>query len=409
MKRTLTALPLLALLLGLALFLLRRGEAPPGPGSHPPPSPPAPLSSPEPSRPAPADPKLPPPDPEPGTIRFAITLRGQPAGGVPITVIQSGEDRHQVFKTEADGTQFLRGLPPHEYGIYIDSEDAIPYSGEVQVPPGATVAVTVDLKPGGKVYGTVTDRAGRPVADTRVFLLKEGSKHPGGGRTAVSDKEGRYALKGVTPGAFGVRYRNDLYKPLDRMGLVFRESSDEYRIDVVLDLGATFSGHVVDEGGAPIEGAKLTAVNSDSGGVGKSGPDGSFLVTGLTDAPTNLAAEKSGYGKVVLRNLSGNPTNVVFRLPKAGTLLGRLEMDTVPKQTQITLSRFDEELAQLVPEESRFFSLQQDKAFLFADVPPGTYWIDVRVRGYEPVDRPQIVIASGQITRPVVISMRKKN
>src|SRR5579859_4432109 len=409
MKRALTALPLLALLLGLALFLFRRSETPPGPGSRPAPSPSIPSPSPEASRPAPAEAKVPPPDPEPGMIRFAITLRGQPAGGVPLTVIQSGEDRHMVFKTEADGTQLLRGLPPHEYGIYIDSEDAIPYSGEVQVLPGATVAVTVDLKPGGKVYGTVTDRDGRPVADARIFLLKEGSKYPGGGHTVVSDKDGHYALKGITPGAFGVRYRHVLYKPLDRMGLIFRESSDEYRVDVVLELGATFSGHVVDEAGAPIEGAKLTAVNNDSGGIARSGPDGSFTVTGLNDVPTNLAAEKSGYGKVVLRNLSGNPTNVLFRLPKAGTLLGRLEMDTVPKQTQITLSRFDDQLAQVVPEASRFFTLQQDKAFLFADIPPGTYWIDVRVQGYEPVERPQIVIDSGQITRPVIISMRKKN
>jgi len=362
-----------------------------------------------PSRPAPVDPQLPLPDSEPGIIRFAITLRGQPAGGVPITVIQSGEDRHMIFKTEADGTQLLRGLPAHEYGIYIESPDAIPYSGEVEVRPGATVAVTVDLKPGGKVFGTVTDRAGRPVADTRIFLLHEGSKLPPDGNSVLSDKEGHYALKGISPGAFGVRYRHVLYKPLDRMGLVFRETSDEYQIDVVLDLGATFSGHVVDEGGAPIEGAKLTAVNHESGGVGKSGPDGSFTVTGLTDAPTNLAAEKSGYGKVVLRNLSGNPTNVLFRLPKAGTLLGRLEIDTVPKKTQITLSRFDDDLAQVVPEESKFFNLQQDKAFLFADIPPGTYWIDVRVEGYEPVDRPQVVLASGQISRPVIISMRKKN
>jgi hypothetical protein len=342
-------------------------------------------------------------------IRFAVTLRGQPAGGVPITVIQSGEDRHQVFKTETDGTQLLRGLPPHEYGIYIESEDAIPYSGEVEVLPGKTVVVTVDLKPGGKVYGTVTDRAGRPISDTRILLLTEDSKAPAGGTSVLSDKEGHYALKGIAPGSFGVRFRHVLYKPLDRMGLVFRASSDEYRIDVVLELGASFSGRVVDDAGAPIEGAKVMAVNDGSGGIGRSASDGSFTVTGLTDVPTNLSASKAGYGRVVLRNLSGNPTNILFQLPKAGTLLGRLQMDIVPEQTQITLSRYDHDLGQVIPEESRFFSLEKDKAFLFADVCPGTYWIDVRIADYEPVDRPQVVVASGQITKPVIITMRKKN
>jgi hypothetical protein len=225
----------------------------------------------------------------------------------------------------------------------------------------------------------------------------------------MSDKEGRYALKGISPGAFGVRYRHLLYKPLDRMGLVFRETSDEYRVDVVLDAGAFISGRVVDEAGAPIEGAKVIGGNDDSGGVTHSAPDGSFTVTGLTDPPANFSATKAGYGKVVLRNLYGNPTGVLFRLPKAGTLLVRLQMDTVAPKTQVTISRYDHELGQVIPEDSRSFPAGKDNAFVFDDVPPGTYWIEARVAGYEPVDRPQIVVASGQITKPVIISMRKKN
>jgi len=341
-------------------------------------------------------------------IRFVITLRHQPAGGVPITVIEPGKDRHLTFKTEADGTQLLRGLPPGGYSVYIDSPEAMPYSADVEVPPGATVPVTVDLKAGGKVTGTVTDRVGQPVPGTRVFLLLE-DKSPGGDRVVLSDKEGHYALKGIPPGAFGLRYRHLEYKPLDRMGLVFRDSGDDYRVDVVLEAGARFSGRVVDEANAPIEGAKVTAGNPESGNVATSGRDGSFTVTGLTDAPANVWAEKSGYGAVVLRNLSGNPTDILFRLPKAGIVLGRLEMDVIPKKTQVILSRYDDELRQVIPAETKFFTLEKDKAFLFADVPPGTYWIDVRIADYEPVDRPQITVASGQTTTPVVIAMRKKN
>jgi len=140
-----------------------------------------------------------------------------------------------------------------------------------------------------------------------------------------------------------------------------------------------------------------------------SGRDGSFTVTGLTDDPANVWAEKAGYGAVVLRNLSGNPTDVLFRLPKAGIVLGRLQMDIVPKQTQIILSRYDDELRQVIPAESKFFALEKDNAFLFADVSPGTYWIDVQTSGYEPVDRPQVMVEAGQTTKPVVITMRKKN
>lgn len=409
MKRTLIVLPLLALIVGLAVFFLRRPEsidAPPkDPGTGPAPS----LASPA----LPDAPKGPsgtaPTDAPAGSLRFIVTLRGKPAGPVDIIVMQSGIDKHAKFKTEADGTQWLRGLPPGEYAYSIEAEGAIVHSGDTRIAAGQNVTVTVDLKAGGRIHGTVTDRAGRPIPDTRVFLLDEINKAPRSGTAVVSDKEGKYALKSVPPGAFGVRFRHTSYKPLDRMGMIFRDGNDEYKIDATLDAGATISGRVVDEQNMPIESAELIAGNGDSAGIAKSGADGAFTVTGLTDAPANLSAAKPGYGKVVLRNLAGNPTGVVLRLPKAGTLLGRLQIDKIPPQTQITLSRFDDDLRQVIPADSRFFALPTTATFAFDDLTPGTYWVEVKVEGYEAVDRPQVVVGPGQTTVPVTISMRKKN
>jgi hypothetical protein len=184
---------------------------------------------------------------------------------------------------------------------------------------------------------------------------------------------------------------------------------EDYRIDVTLELGARISGWVVDEADAPIAGAHVIAGNEDSAGLTKSATDGSFTVTRLTDAPANISAAKEGYGKVVLRNLSGNSTNVVFRLPKAGTILGRLIIDEILRQTQINLSRYAEELKQIIPADSRFFALPTTATFAFGDVTPGIYWIDVLASGYQAADRPQIVVGSGQTTDEVRIAMRKKN
>ena len=66
-------------------------------------------------------------------------------------------------------------------------------------------------------------------------------------------------------------------------------------------------------------------------------------------------------------------------------------------------------MKQVIPAESRFFALPTTATFAFADVPPGTYWIDVLASGYEAAERPQIVVASGQMTNEVRITMRKKN
>lgn len=412
MKRALTALPLLALLLGLALFLWRRGGTPFGPTSHSGTSLPSetnPAGASGPSKAPDAPPKDPAQEQEPGAIRFVITLRGQPAAGVPITVMQSGVDKHMKFKAEADGTQLLRGLPPGEFAIGIEPEDAMTYRSEVIVGAGQTVLVTVDLKPGGKIFGRVTDRAGLAIPDTRVFLLDGDTGTRAEINAVLTDKDGRYALKGVPPGNYAARFRNVLFQPLDRQGLAFRNSGDEYRIDVVLEAGARISGRVVDEQNEPIEGAEVIASTGDSAGISKSAADGSFTVTGLFETPANISAAKRGYGKVVFRNLSGNPTDILFRLPKAGVVLGQLDIDTVPRQTQVTLSRYDDELRQVIPSDSQILALEKDKAFALIDVPPGTYWMDVRVEGYEQIDRPQILVERGKPNGPTRIIMRKKN
>ena len=412
MKRALTTLPLLALLLGLALFLWRRAGTPAEPAAHSGTSVPAESpsgSASAPSRTTDAPPKASVPEQEQGAIRFVITLRGQPAAGVPITVMQSGVDSHMKFKAEADGTQLLRGLPPGEFAIGIEHEDAMTYRSEVIVGPGQTVLVTVDLKSGGKVFGRVTDRAGQPVPDTRVFLLDGETGTRAEVNAVQTDKDGRYAVKGIPPGNYAVRFRNVLFKPLDRPGLAFRNSGDEYRVDVVLELGARISGRVVDEQNEPLEGAEVIASTGDSAGISKSAADGTFTVTGLFETPANISAAKHGYGKVVFRNLSGNPTDILFRLPKAGVVLGQLDIDKVPPQTQVTLSRYDEELRQVIPADSQVLVLEKDKAFALIDVPPGTYWMDVRVEGYEQVDRPQILVEPGKPNGPTRISMRKKN
>ncbi len=409
MKRTLIALPLLALLLGLAVYFARKPAPPPEPV---PPGAQAAISKTAPSTSTP-DPKAPtstfPATAPMGALRFVVLMRGKPSPDALLTVQKAGTSEFMKFKTEADGTQFLHGLTAGEYSIGVEQEDSTPFGAVVIVEPGQTAVVNIDLKTGGRVTGTVTDRSGRPVPNTRIFLLDEVTKGPPNSLFCLTDDKGQYALKGIPAGNFGVRYRHLEYKPLDRMGLLFRGGGEDYRIDVALEVGARISGRVVDEADAPLAGADVIAGNPDSAGVAKSAADGSFTVTGLTDAPANISAAKEGYGKVVLRNLAGNPTNVLFRLPKAGTILGRLLIDIVPKQTQINLSRYDEELKQIIPAESRFFALPTTATFAFGDVPPGTYWIDVLASGYEAAERPQVVVGSGQITNEVRIVMRKKN
>ncbi|MBV8881149.1 MAG: carboxypeptidase regulatory-like domain-containing protein [Planctomycetaceae bacterium] len=411
MKRALTILPFLALALGLGLFLLRRSDPRPASEAHnPAKTPEAPPAAP----PAPGAPSAPPreftsPEASNGTIRFTVTYLGRPAAGADISVLKAGSGERMDFKTEPDGTQILRSLPVSEYAVRIDFEDALPFSTHAFIEPGKTELVTADLRQGSRITGIVTDKAGRPVAGTLAVLFDAQNKNAIAVQDGNSDGTGRYVIRRVPVGSYAIRFRNENFKPVDRPGIVLTHPGDEARMDVVLEVGARLSGRVLDEAGGPIPGADVLAVNDASGNTTKSAEDGSFTVGGLTEAPANISATKAGYGKVVLRNLSGNPTDVVLRLPKAGTLLGRLAIDKVPRQTHVILSKYDEELRQEIPMESRFFALPTTATFAVDNLGPGAYWIDVQVEGYEPTDRPQVVVASGQITRETVITMRKKN
>src|SRR6185503_15428027 len=126
-----------------------------------------------------------------------------------------------------------------------------------------------------------------------------------------------------------------------------------YRVDVVLTLGARITGRVVDEQGKPIAGAHLMASNIESAMTERTDADGNFDLGGLFHKPANCQASMKGYGKVVKRNLPVNGPPVEFRLPKAGSIVGRVVADAEIPEFQIVLSRYDEELKQVIPAESK--------------------------------------------------------
>jgi hypothetical protein len=412
MKRALIVLPLLAILLGLLLFVLHRTQGPNAPAratagagdtAESPPTA-------ETKKPFAAsnvvDPTL------TGAVRFIVTHRGQPIKDVTITAQKEGTPDFMKFKTEPDGTQLLRGMPAVPFSFFIEHPDYVPQTADLAVVADKTTELRVDLKRGGRVYGTVTDPSGRPVPDARIFLLGvygEGRPIPMPGTAVQSDEKGQYQIKAISAGTYGIRFRHKRYEPLDRLDLTFSAPTDEYRIDVVLTPGARITGRVVDEQGKPIAGAHVMASNIESAMTERTDQDGNFDLGGLFHKPANCQASMKGYGKVIKRNLPVDGPPVEFRLAKAGALMGRVIVDVPLPEFQIVLHRYDEDLKQVVPFESKQFQKSPGNVFSMEDIPPGTYWVEIQVEGYEAVDRPQVQIVGGQITEGVTITLRKKN
>jgi hypothetical protein len=408
MKRALIALPLVALILGLLLFLLRRPEglailsrSSAGSKSHEtqPGSPQVPA---RPSSFVSSDPVE-----NTGALKFTITSKGRPVTDSKITVQRAGTNDFMVIATESDGTQLLRGLPPVEYSILVEHPDYKAHEAEVTLAAGQTIQMPVDLKTGARIFGIVRDKAGNPIPETRVFLLVNGEMPVTRSAVYTNDK-GYYAINGVPPGKFGIRFRHKDFKPLDHPDLPFRAPDDEWEINKVLEIGARVSGRVVDEHGSPIEGAVVVVSNENSAGLQKSDKDGLFTVPGLNDGPARVMASREGYGKVEFNGIPTNGADIELRLPKGGKIAGRVVVDEAPRQVQVVLARYDAGLRKDVMYDCKFFPDPPNGTFTYPDIAPGTYSLEILIEGYVANERPQITVAPGQTVDGLVVTFRKK-
>lgn len=408
MKRILIALPLAALALGLLLFLLRRPEAlsifSPGPKppaedqAHAHDSRETPKGAPS-AAPASAE--------QSASIRFTITANGQPVTDSKITVQRSGTNDFMVIRTEKDGTQLLRGLPPSEYSILVEHPKYKAHDAEVTLSPGQALPFPVELKTGARIYGIVRDKAGNPIPGTRVFLLVRGELPVT--RSAVhTDDKGYYAINGVPPGSFGIRFRHKEYQPQDHPDLLFQSAADQYEVNKVLEMGLRVAGRVLDDVGSPLEGAIVVVNNDKSAGLQKTGKDGAFAVTGLTEQPVKVSTTRSGYGKVEYHDIPPGGTELEIRLPKAGQIAFKVVVEEPPRQVQVVLAKYDEKARREILFDSKFFPDPPDGRFLFPDVAPGTYSLELHIEGYVANERPRVTVAPGQTVEGVVITFRKK-
>ena len=191
----------------------------------------------------------------------------------------------------------------------------------LQVPKDLSYQPTLALEPIAGVRGLVVDTHGNPVAEAEVGVRKNLGGGPmtmffrPGGRGEPStrtDEKGRFLLTGLDPGtAYLATARRQGFASGETELPELEPLATVSGVRIVLDVGARLVGQVIDDGGAPIPGARV-ALRTATGGAmrlmramrgddGQDGPeaysdnDGFFELRNVEPGSFDLEVSASGF------------------------------------------------------------------------------------------------------------------
>ena len=343
------------------------------------------------------------------------TRSGELVADASIT-INAGFGHGARVRTGADGTFEAVGLPAGEVTV-----EAIQLGYAKSAETKATVSLTsvtrVELVLGdktGSIVGTVTDRAGTPVADARVELRT--TAETGGNDT--SDLHGAFEISGLDPGSYDVVVESkwQLSGTMDRMLAgpvhVRVERGVAARVQLQIEREAsTITGVVVDERGAPVADVAIDVALTSSEiepqrrtfdrTLAWTSPTGTFEITGLPAQPVAVRARIDGANEAVADNVQpGQQVRLV--LEPTGLIAGVVGDPSGASVDDITLEI--EDRAQGISRRERLF--HTGGAFTFRELPAGTY----RVTADEDRQTSVIVtLARGERKEGIQLALRPRH
>ena len=175
-------------------------------------------------------------------------------------------------ETDEDGWFLMEDVVARKHTLYVSARGhALGKVDDVEVRPGETTEVTVDLPRGFKVRGKVVSRAGgRPVPDAIVFSERDlipssvatdtAAGYRPIARATRTGLDGSFVLEDLTEGTHRLSAVHKDHAPGSNPSVkVGRDSGDE-TVVIELPAGATLHGHCFTKDGLPDEGALVLVI-----------------------------------------------------------------------------------------------------------------------------------------------------
>jgi large repetitive protein len=199
----------------------------------------------------------------------------------------------------------------------------------------ALTGIVLTLPAGLAVKGRVVDEASQPVAGAEIRVSPSEGRGPGrifrraiGGPTppnAVTGADGSFTVAGLAAGSYDVTASHDGFSPKTASALPAPAKQPTGWPPIVLSSGASVSGVVHDDQGAPIVGATVTLLGegAEPSPTATDGT-GAFRVSNLAKGrPLMLAAAAPGFA-FSSRSVTPPADGVTIVLGKTGTIRGRV-------------------------------------------------------------------------------------
>ncbi|HEV7554107.1 MAG TPA: carboxypeptidase regulatory-like domain-containing protein, partial [Kofleriaceae bacterium] len=318
-----------------------------------------------------------------GTIRGRVTRHHVPVAGARVSC--SFNDYCSAF-TDEDGAYTLEGVP--DGTGYLDAGSAKAWTSHhpVTVTAGQSQTIDLELEDGGEIRGSVVDEVGAPVPGVYVRFLSTAITDE---CQSMTDAAGAFDCPTLVgrgdyqPAVFPSPDRQQAYRAASgsRLDPVHVADGDAVVSDVHLAIKLehlTIRGKVVDETGAVVADAHVTAGGTDPGFLpisARADVDGGFVVENLASGTYTLRAHAAGGSEAEVAGIATGATDVRIVIVRAGRIEGTLVGFTAPPHVYA-----EELMADLdVPHEA----LVTGSTFTFAGLPSGTYTIDAVVAGVQ--------------------------
>jgi uncharacterized GH25 family protein len=288
--------------------------------------------------------------------------------------------------TDTKGQFTFPALAPGSHTLVAtDGEHAPARSAPVTVADQPISNVTITMKAGGTLAGTVVDDTGKPVPFATVRVAGDGQQMwMLDARQATSDRSGHFELHGLARAKLKARAESDAAASAIAT-IDLTTVAEKKDVKLVLDVKGVIAGVVVDDTNQPVAEVQVNAFPDILGG---SSPE-SVMLAGMSSATTD------GGGRFAIRGLPEGG----YRLRAARSVGDRFDWGqqgtpakTGDKNVKITLAADGSVVGKLVLESGgapKLATVQlgyqpstpasSDGTFQLTDVAPGKY--DLHVRG----------------------------